>query len=121
MNLIKLSLLFSVLVSAVCSFRLADDETKPPIESDIDNVETSLNEIDLLLRQMETDPEQSKQFGELNKHVTLIREQLRVILDEYELNKNMDQYLQKFGDWNQNVQQTGDRLKRDLESFHLGH
>lgn len=123
MNLCTISLL--VLAGALVLGEQLNSETKSnepnkvdDIDGDIVKVEHSLDEVQNLLKLIEQDPEQKKQFAELGKHVTLIREQLQTIQEEYHMNKNVDQFNKRFGEWTEHFQSVGDRLTRDLKQLH---
>lgn len=90
------------------------------IDQDITQVEFSLDEVQNLLQQIEQDPEQKEQFSELRKHVTLIRDQLQTIQEEYHMNKDVDKFNNRLNEWHADAHKLGERLKRDLEAFHLG-
>lgn len=90
------------------------------IDHDITQVEFSLDEVQNLLQQIEQDPEQKEQFSELRKHVSLIRDQLQTIQEEYHMNRDVDQFNNRISQWHGDAHKLGERLKRDLEAFHLG-
>ncbi|XP_027194089.2 uncharacterized protein LOC113788831 [Dermatophagoides pteronyssinus] len=93
------------------------------IDTDIERVKLSLNEIELLLNQAkQTDKGNGdggkQQFAELHRHIHIIKDQLNLIQEEYEMNKNLDHFLEQIQQWHIDAQTLGLRLKRDLQSFH---
>ncbi|KAH9404371.1 hypothetical protein TYRP_000193 [Tyrophagus putrescentiae] len=72
------------------------------IDQDITQVENSLGEVQNF-------------YG---KHVTLIRDQLHTIQEEYHLNKDLDKFNNRINEWHGEARDIEERLKRDLEAFH---
>ena len=75
--------------------------TTPSIDESIVQVETSLDQVQSLLNEasISDDPAQKAQFAELGKHVNIIRDQLRLIQEEYHFNKDIDNYQEQLTEW----------------------
>lgn len=102
-----------VLVVAVNVLASAD------IDRDIENADKSLSEIESLLKKLRAEEgDNSTEFAQLAKHVHLIKEQLRIVQEEFAINKNLDRFIHSMEDWKEEASHLESRLKRNLQRFH---
>lgn len=116
-NVLAIALVFVVVVVSLC-----DCEPSTSLEQDIANVENSLEEVHTLLKTITADPQSGDggQYAELAKHVEILKEQMRLLQEEYQLNKNMEAYEQNFDKLSEQFRHIGDKLKRDLQTQYDG-
>lgn len=101
-NICRFTFIFAIILMFIGDILMANS-VKDNIDSNIELVENELDEVQAMLNKIRHDPQQLKQFTILSKHVNLIRDQLRVIQEEYHMNKELDQFADKFGMGNGNV------------------